>query len=97
MKKLIYISLFFAACRPVLHDGTYVNHTNSQFSTVDDTLILNDTVMLNKTGYQKIRNGKVLPRAYKIRSWALNSADAPAMQFSVQQLIIGQTIYQRIP
>jgi hypothetical protein len=97
MKKLIYISLFFAGCRPVLQDGTYVNHSAGRFSIADDTLIVNDTVIMNKTGYQKIRNGKALSKAFKVRSWTLNSPNAPAMQFSHQQITIGQTIYQRIP
>ncbi|MGF7072349.1 hypothetical protein [Mucilaginibacter sp. 3215] len=98
MKKLLLIVLLFAACKfRANHDGTYVSHTQGQFSIADDTLIVADTVVLNHTGFQKIRNGEVKPKAYKSRKWTLNSPDAPVMQISDGQIIIGSTTYKKLP
>ena len=97
MKKLIIIALLFAACKSTSHDGTYVNHTEGQYSIADDTLILTDTVVMNRTGYQKIRNGQSLPKAFKTRQWTLHSPDAPAMQIANDRIVICSTIYTKLP
>lgn len=97
MKKVIWIALLFAACKPANHDGIYVNHTDGQYSLVDDTLTLKDTVIVNRTGYQKIRDGITLPKNYKVRSWSLHSPDAPPMIISGNQITIGSTIYTKLP
>lgn len=98
MKKLIYIALLFAACKSSAnHDGTYVSHTKGQFSIADDTLFVGDTVIINHTGFQKIRNGQVLPKAFKTRQWTLNSPDAPPMQIKGDQIQIGKTTYYKLP
>ena len=98
MKKLIYIALLLAACRSRTgHDGTYVNHTEGQFSIADDTLVVADTIIINHTGFQKIRNGQLLPKAFKRRKWTLNSPDAPPMQITDKQIQIGNTIYHKLP
>lgn len=65
MKKLTLITLLFAACKSNSHNGIYVNHTDGQYSIIDDTLEIRDSVIINRTGFQKIRNGKVLPKEFK--------------------------------
>lgn len=97
MKKLIIIALLFAACKSTSHDGTYVNHTEGHYSIADDTLIVADTVIINHTGYQKIRNGQTMPKAFKTRKWTLNSPDAPVMQIANDRIVIGSTIYTKLP
>ena len=98
MKKIIYIALLFAACKSKSnYDGTYISHNESQFSIADDTLVISDTVVINHTGFQKIRNGQVLAKAFKTRKWTLNSPDAPPMQISGDQIQIGNTTYHKLP
>lgn len=98
MKKIIYIALLFAACKSKSnYDGTYISHNEGQFSIADDTLVISDTVVINHTGFQKIRNGQVLPKAFKTRKWTLNSPDAPPMQISGDQIQIGNTTYHKLP
>ena len=98
MKKLIYIALLFAACKSATeHDGIYVSHTKGQFSIADDTLIVADTLIINRTGFQKIRNGQLMPKAFKSRKWTVNSPDAPPMQVTATQIKIGNTTYRKLP
>ncbi|MCC8423616.1 hypothetical protein [Mucilaginibacter sp. UR6-11] len=98
MKKFIYIAILFAACKSSTnHDGTYVSHVEGQFSIADDTLVIADTVIINHTGFQKIRNGQILPKAFKTRKWTLHSPDAPAMQINGDQIQIGNTTYHKLP
>ncbi len=98
MKKLVYIALLLAACKSkVNNDGIYVSHSEGQFSIADDTLVVADTVIIVRTGYQKIRNGQILPKAFKTRKWTLNSPDAPPLQISDEQIQIGNTIYRKLP
>jgi hypothetical protein len=98
MKKILFIALLFAACKSTTnHDGTYVSHIRGQFSIADDTLVIADTVVINRTGFQKKRDWQLLPKAYKTRKWTLNSPDAPPMQISVDKIIIGSTVYQKLP
>ncbi|MGF7080380.1 hypothetical protein [Mucilaginibacter sp. UYCu711] len=96
MKKFLYIALLLSACNIKNNDGIYVNHTNGQYSVVDDTLIIRDTVVINHTGFQKIRNGQLLPKAYKTRQWTLHSPDAPPMIVG-EEIQIGNTIYTKLP
>jgi hypothetical protein len=98
MKKLILITLLFAACKSGNnYNGYYVTHIAGQFSIADDTLIIIDTVVTNNTGFQKIRNGKLLPKGFTTRTWTLNSPDAPPMQIRSDQIQIGKTIYYKLP
>lgn len=98
MKKLIYIVLLFAACKSTPnYNGTYVNHTDGQFSIIDDTLIVDDTIIFDHAGFQKIRNGKILPKAFKTRQWTLHSPDAPVMKITSDQIQIGTIIYHKLP
>lgn len=98
MKKIIFIAVLFAACKASTnHDGTYVSHNEGQFSIADDTLIIDNTVVVNHTGYQKIRKGQTLRKAFKSRKWTLNSPDAPPMQIKGDQIQIGNTTYHKLP
>lgn len=98
MKKIIYIALLLAACKSApKYDGIYVSHTNGQFSIADDTLVIADTVIINHTGFQKIRNGQSMPRAHKTRQWTINSPDAPPMRITEDKITIGSTIYKKLP
>jgi hypothetical protein len=57
MKKLVFIALLFAACKQ--GPGIYVSHTPG----VDDTLIIENGIILNRTGYIK-KDGT---RGYHVR------------------------------
>ncbi|MES2375408.1 MAG: hypothetical protein V4553_02455 [Bacteroidota bacterium] len=95
--KLLVAALLLAGCGPKNNNGTYVNHTEGEFSIADDTLLIADTVVINHTGFQKKRNGQLLPKAFKKRKWTLHSPDAPAMQIADDRIILGSTIYQKLP
>ena len=95
--KLLLAALLLAGCGSKNVDGTYVSHNEGQFSIADDTLVISDTVVFNRTGFQKIRNGQVLPKSFKTRKWTLNSPDAPPMQNNDDQIQIGNTIYHKLP
>ena len=52
-------------------DGIYVNHAQSEYGIADDTLRFTHTdgqhyIITRKTGYQSIRNGKLLPKKHKL-------------------------------
>jgi major membrane immunogen (membrane-anchored lipoprotein) len=52
-------------------DGIYVNHAQSEYGIANDTLTFTHTdgqhyIITRNTGYQAIRNGKVLPKKYKL-------------------------------
>ena len=95
--KLVLAALLLAGCGSKNVNGIYVNHCEGQFSIADDTLVVTDTVVVNHTGFKKIRNGQILSKAFKTRKWGLNSPDAPPMQFRKNQIILGSTIYKKLP
>ena len=98
MKKLIFLTLLFAACSSTdKQNGTYVNHTDGQFSVADDTITLANGLIIHHIGYQKKRNGKLLRKEFKTRKWTMNNPDAPPMQINDEHIEIGKTIYYRIP
>lgn len=81
LKFLTFIScaMIIIACNsgknPEL-SGVYVNQAQSEFSIASDTLIITAVNLADKTyqiedrtGYQKIRNGKKLPAEYKQEKW----------------------------
>ncbi|MDB5004429.1 MAG: hypothetical protein JWQ34_2654 [Mucilaginibacter sp.] len=95
MKKLIFIALFFAACKS--GSRTYVNHTEGQYSIADDTLIILDTLIINRMGYQKVRNGQTLPKEYKVKQWGQHSPDAPVIRIDGKHAFLNNTIYTQVP
>ena len=95
--KLVLAALLLAGCGSKNVNGTYVSHRTGQFSIADDTLIIADTVIIKHTGFQKIRNGQLFPKAYKTRKWTINSPDAPPMQIRDNEITMGSTIYKKLP
>ncbi|WP_439697446.1 hypothetical protein ACFGVS_03325 [Mucilaginibacter sp. AW1-7] len=95
--KLLLAAMLLAGCGSKNIEGTYVSHNQGQFSIADDTLVITDTVIINHTGFQKIRNGQMMPKAFKTRKWTLHSPDAPPMQISGNQIQIGNTTYHKLP
>ena len=85
----------FAACTGGNH--TYVNHTDGQYSIADDTLIFQDTIIINRMGYQKIHDGIIQPKTYKVRQWGSHSPDAPVIRFEGKQAFWNNTIYRQLP
>ncbi len=90
MKNIMFIVLFFAACK-ANHNGTYVNHTNGTYAITDDTLIVQDSIVVNHSGFQKIRNGKLLPKEFKVqRLYELHPV------FTDGQLVLDHIVYTKI-
>ena len=91
MKKLIYLTLLFAACHSANHNGLYVNHIEGTYSITDDTLEVRDTVLIEHTGYQKIRNGRVLPKEFKTKQvFELHPV------FEQEHLLLNNSTYHKI-
>ncbi|MFD0749174.1 hypothetical protein ACFQZS_03410 [Mucilaginibacter calamicampi] len=95
MKKLIIVLLLFTACQPT--PRTYINHTEGPCSIADDTLILQNDLIINRCGYQKIRNGKHLPKQYRVKQWKRNSPYAPAIRIDSKHAYWNNTIYLQAP
>jgi hypothetical protein len=95
MKKLFVIALLFAACKS--GNRTYVNHSSSEYSVVDDTLEIQDTIVINHSGFQKIRQGDTLAKQYKTRQWNLHSPDAPVIRFDSKHAFLNNAIYTQLP
>lgn len=101
-KAIIFILLLatgvLTAChREPDHDGIYTAHIQGEYSVADDTLIVDGTFVTKRTGYQKLRKGRLLPKQYKSRTLHIGSEDFPVMQFKADRIIIGQTIYHKQP
>jgi len=65
MKKLLFITLLFAACRSNSHDGLYFRHNEGEYSVADDTIEVRDSEIIEHAGFQRIRKGKRLPKEFK--------------------------------
>lgn len=90
MKKLFFALLLIAACKSS-PNGFYVNHTENQYAVTDDTLEVRDTVLIEHTGFQKIRNGKTLPKEFKTKQlFELHP------QFQGGKLILNNTSYEKV-
>ena len=95
MKKAAILLLLFAACKS--DSRTYVNYTKNQYATVHDTLLFSESLIIRRTGYQKIRSGHLQPKQFKVRQWHLNSPGAPVIRFDRKRAYWNNTIYVRIP
>lgn len=97
MKKMIIgilVAMVIAAChRQAEHDGIYIAHIEGEYAVADDTLIVEGNFITRRTGYQKLRNGKLLPKAWKSRTWPIGSENTPTVKFQNGQLMVGKTIY----
>jgi hypothetical protein len=65
MKKILFIALLFAACRPANHDGFYFNHGEGEYSVTDDTVEIQGDRIFDHVGFQRKRHGKLLPKEFK--------------------------------
>ena len=77
VKLMIAAICLLAACQSktakvqAFIDGIYVNHAQSEYGIADDTLTFTHTdgqhyIITRNTGYQAIRNGKLLPKKHKL-------------------------------
>lgn len=90
MRKVILFVIFFAGCSQG-HNGFYVNHTDGQYAITDDTLEVRDSILISHSGYQKIREGKTLPKEYKTKQlFELHP------QFEHDHLLLNNTTYDQI-
>jgi hypothetical protein len=90
MKKLILLAILFAGCHSN-HDGFYVNHTEGQYAISDDTLEVRDSTIISHSGFQKKRNGKLLPKEYKTKQvFELHPV------FERDHLLLNNTTYRKI-
>jgi glutaredoxin len=89
------LCLFFTACQA--NSRTYVNHTEGPYSIADDTLILQNNLIINRSDFQKIRNGQRLPKQYQVKQWKRNSPDAPVIRIDGRHVYWNNTIYLRMP
>lgn len=96
MRRLIFGVLLLAACKSNSRNGTYVNHTEGQYAIMDDTLIVSDDAVINRSGFYKMRNGRCLPKEYSLKQWPLNSPDLPALQIAGGKLILSNSVYTKI-
>jgi hypothetical protein len=91
MKKLMLIALLFAACKSENHNGLYVNHTEGIYAITDDTLEVRDSIIISHTGFQKVRDGKMLPKAYQTKQvFELHPV------FEHDHLLLNNTSYHKI-
>jgi hypothetical protein len=91
MKKIIILALLFSACKSENHNGLYVNHTDGTYAITDDTLEVKDSLIISHSCFQKIRDGKMLPREFKTKQvFELHPV------FDDNHLILNNTTYQKI-
>ena len=72
---------------------THINHTEGPYSITDDTLIHQNEIIINRSGFQKIRNGQRLPKQYQVKQWKRNSPGAPVIRIDGQHAYWNNTIY----
>ena len=87
--------LFFTACQA--NSRMYVNHTEGPYSIADDTLIIQNDLIINRSGFQKTRNGQRLPKQYRVKQWKRNSPDAPVIRIDSKHAYWNNTIYLQVP
>ena len=69
-------------------EGTYVTHFQNEYNITDDTLIISAVKssdktyeIIRQTGFNKIRNGKPLPKEFKKAGWVSSyNADKRLLQ-----------------
>jgi hypothetical protein len=77
---LVVLCLSFTACQA--NSRMYVNHTEGPYSIADDTLIIQNVLIINRSGFQKIRHGQRLPKQYQVKQWKPDGIDAPVISVS---------------
>ena len=71
-------------------------NTESPYSIADGTLIIQNDLIISRSGFQKIRNGGRLPKQYQVKQWKRNSSDAPVIRVDGRHAFWNNTIYIRI-
>lgn len=89
------LCLFFTACQA--NSRMYVNHTEGSYSIADDTLIIQNDLIINRSGFQKIRNGMRLPKKYQVKQWKCDGINAPVIRVDGRHAYWNNTIYLQIP
>ncbi|GAB3921854.1 hypothetical protein [Mucilaginibacter myungsuensis] len=88
--------VIFSACGSESPDGIYVAKWKNEFSVADDTIIIKDNIVTKRTGYQKIRNGKLKPKEWSVQRWRFNDPDSPVIEPGEKEISIGTTTYKLI-
>jgi len=97
MKKLLIgCMVLLAACTHRENEGIFVRHFQNEYSRADDTIIIKDGIVIKKTGYNKIRNGKLKPREFDTKRWRLNEWGSVVITFQKDGLLVGNSLYKRI-
>lgn len=95
-KRWIFCVALLGACARANNDGAYVAHVKSEYSIAYDTLTIANGIVKKTTGYNRIRNGKLKAREYKAETWRLNEYGTPVITFKGGDLMLGNSIYQKI-
>lgn len=97
MKRLIIIcAVVWSACGAPRQEGVFVAHGKNEYSVADDTLIIENGVVTNHVGYNRIRNGALKPRQFSLKQWRLNEAFTPVIIFKSDGLTLSGSFYKRV-
>jgi hypothetical protein len=124
MRKITFLMVAFvsgiAACNSGGADkgfipGTYVSQAQSEFSIANDTLVIEQAkntdnlyLITRKTGYRRIRDGKVQSPEHKVRHWTgqwdsqqqllqvMQSGSTFIFQPDQHDLLNGSSVYRKL-
>jgi hypothetical protein len=97
MKKIIISCIvLLAACGESKQEGVFVRHGQSEYSIADDTLTINDGIVTNNVGFNRVRSGELKPREYSTKTWRLNEFGSPIIVFESNGLKLGSSFYKKI-
>lgn len=71
-------------------------HGKNEFTIGDDTLIIEDGIVTNNVGYNKIRNGKITPRQLSTKQWRLNEPGTPIITFNDDGVTLNGNFYRKV-
>ncbi len=89
------LCLLFTACQA--NSFMYVNHTEGPYSIADDTLIIQNDLIISRCGFQKIRQGQRLSKQYRVKQWKRDGIDAPVIRIDGKHAYWNNTIYLKMP
>ena len=97
MKRILIGSIvLLTACRHQNPEGTYVHSGKNEYTISDDTLIVQDGIVTDKVGYNRIRAGKLKPRQFSTREFRLNEVGTPVIIFKDDGLMIDTNFYKKL-
>jgi len=97
MKKMMIGCLaLLTACSHPKKEGLFVRHFKNQYSSVDDTIQIKDGIVIRRTGFNKIRDGKLKHRAYETESWRLNEWGSIVIVFDNNGILVGNSKYKSV-